>query len=58
MTPFTFGGARKITPQVDIYNLTNASTIVGLNQAVGGTYLVPNQIVAPRIARAGFTVNF
>ncbi len=56
--PFGFGPGRKIVPRLDIYNLGNASTIVALNPAVGGTYLAPSQIVAPRIMRIGFSVNF
>jgi hypothetical protein len=55
---FGFGQGRKIVPRFDVYNLGNASTVVGLNPAIGGTYLVPTQIVAPRIARVGFSVNF
>jgi hypothetical protein len=56
--PFGFGPGRKIVPRLDIYNLGNASTVVALNPAVGGTYLAPSQIVAPRIMRIGFSVNF
>ena len=55
---FALGPGRKIVPRVDLYNLGNASTVVGLNPAVGTTYLAPNQIVAPRIARIGFSINF
>ena len=58
---FALGPGRKIVPRVDLYNLGNASTVVGLNPAVptsGSTYLAPTQIVAPRIARIGFSVNF
>ncbi|MFN8061735.1 MAG: TonB-dependent receptor [Vicinamibacterales bacterium] len=55
---FRFGGGRSITPQLDIFNIGNADTIVNLNAGVGGTYLFPSEILAPRIIRLGFTMNF
>jgi len=55
---FTFLQTRKIVPRLDIYNVGNAATIVALNPAVGGSYLAPSQIVAPRIMRVGFSLNF
>ncbi|MBI3403646.1 MAG: TonB-dependent receptor [Acidobacteria bacterium] len=51
-------GQRRIAPQFDIYNLTNAYTITGLNNAVGNTYLYPQAFVSPRIMRVGVAVNF
>jgi hypothetical protein len=55
---FRFGQGRKIVPQLDIYNVANADTVVGTTTAVGGSYRVPTQIVAPRIMRVGLAVNF
>jgi len=55
--PFKFG-QRQIVPQVDLFNIGNASTIVRYNVAVGSTYLTPAEIVAPRIIRVGFSVDF
>jgi outer membrane receptor protein involved in Fe transport len=54
---FRFGG-RRIAPQIDIFNITNASTVVSQNMAVGSTYLRPNEILAPRIVRVGFSLDF
>ena len=51
-------GTRSITPQLDIFNITNASTVVALNPAVGGTYKTASEILAPRIIRLGFSLNF
>jgi hypothetical protein len=51
-------GTRRIEPTFDIFNLGNASTIVGTTLGVGSTYLVPNSIVSPRIMKVGFSVNF
>jgi hypothetical protein len=51
-------GTRRIEPTFDIFNLGNASTIVGTTVGVGSTYLVPNSIVSPRIMKVGFSVNF
>ncbi|MBI3493131.1 MAG: hypothetical protein HY047_15330 [Acidobacteria bacterium] len=51
-------GQRRISPQFDIYNLTNAYTITAWNNVVGSTYLYPQGFVAPRIMRVGFSVLF
>jgi hypothetical protein len=51
-------GQRRIEPTFDIFNLGNASTVVGTTLGVGSTYLVPNSIVSPRIMKVGFTINF
>jgi hypothetical protein len=55
---FNFGGGRRIVPQIDIFNLGNSNAVTSLNTGVGGTYLVPNGIISPRIARVGVSVNF
>jgi hypothetical protein len=54
---FKFGN-RSITPQLDIFNITNSSTVVAQNGAVGNTYLAASEILAPRIIRLGFSLNF
>jgi len=51
-------GARRITPQVDFFNVGNAAPVVNLNTGVGTTYLAPAEILAPRIIRVGFSVDF
>ena len=51
-------GPRSITPQIDLFNITNAGTTVAHAVAVGGSYLAPQEILAPRIIRIGFSVNF
>ncbi len=51
-------GSRRIEPTFDIFNLGNASTVVGTTLGVGSTYMVPNSIVSPRIMKIGFAVNF
>ena len=55
--PFRLGD-RSITPQVDVFNVTNASTTVALTTGVGGRYLYPSEILAPRIVRLGVAVGF
>ena len=55
--PFKFG-QRQIIPQLDLFNIGNAGTIVRYNVAVGSTYLNPAEIVAPRIIRLGFSIDF
>jgi hypothetical protein len=55
--PIKFG-TRQINPQFEIFNIGNASTIVRYNPAVGSTYLAPGEILAPRIIRVGFSIDF
>jgi hypothetical protein len=51
-------GSRSIRPYADFYNLSNADTVVRHNVGVGATYLGPAEILAPRIIRVGFSLNF
>ena len=51
-------GPRGFTPVVDFFNLGNAATVVSHNTGVGATYLAPSEILAPRIIRVGFTLDF
>ena len=51
-------GTRQFVPQLDIFNIGNAGTIVRYNPAVGATYLAPGEILAPRIVRVGFSIDF
>ena len=55
--PFRFGG-RSFTPQIDFFNIGNASTITAAALAVGPSYLLPSEILAPRIIRVGFSLDF
>jgi hypothetical protein len=55
---FRFGSGRQFVPQVDFFNINNSAAIVALTSAVGGSYLVPQQILAPRIVRVGFSIDF
>jgi hypothetical protein len=55
---FRFDQRRKIEPQIDIFNLTNANVADATNIGVGTTYGLPSTIVAPRIARVGVSINF
>jgi hypothetical protein len=49
---------RRIEPQIDIFNLTNANVADAVNVGVGSNYATPSTIVAPRIIRIGVSVNF
>ena len=51
-------GTRKITPEINFFNIGNAAPIVALNVPVAATYLAPSEILAPRIIRIGFSVDF
>jgi hypothetical protein len=56
--PIRFGNNRRIVPQLDLFNITNADTVVSLQNAVGGTYLDPREILSPRIIKVGFSLDF
>lgn len=51
-------GGRSFTPQIDFFNIGNADTVVTHNVSVGGTYLLPQEILSPRIIRVGFSIDF
>jgi hypothetical protein len=51
-------GSRSIQPYADFFNIGNADTTVNHTTAVGGNYLAPTEILAPRIIRVGFSLNF
>ena len=55
---FRFAGNRRVVPQIELFNIANASTVVAINGGVGSSYLKPTQIVAPRIIRIGLNIDF
>ena len=55
---FRFGQNRKIVPQLDWFNINNGAMPVAITSAVGGSYLAPTQILAPRIIRLAVAINF
>jgi hypothetical protein len=55
---FRFGQGRRISPQFEIFNLTNAYPAQSLVSGVGSTYLQTQSFVAPRIMKVGISVNF
>lgn len=55
---FRIADGRRFTPQLDFFNIGNAATVVARNNAIGGAYLRPQEILSPRIIRAGFVLPF
>jgi hypothetical protein len=51
-------GTRSFSPQVDFFNITNSDQVVSQTNAVGSSYKFPAEILAPRIIRVGFALNF
>jgi len=49
---------RRVTPMLELFNMTNADTVVGYNGNVGGSYLRPTEILSPRLLRLGISVDF
>lgn len=52
------GNGVKLQPQIEVFNLLNASTIVNIAATTGSRYLFPTEILAPRIFRFGASLNF
>jgi hypothetical protein len=57
-----FGG-RRLDIGVDLYNLPNANTTTGYDETYeyatnGSTWLIPDDIMAPRVVRFNFTMSF
>jgi hypothetical protein len=55
---FAVGDRLRIQPLMDLFNLTNAQTVVSQNTVFGGSYLRPSNQVNPFLARMGIRVNF
>jgi len=55
--PFRFNG-HKFQPSLDIFNLMNSDVKVNQTTSVGGAYLAPVEILAPRIIRIAFAFDF
>jgi hypothetical protein len=51
-------GSRSFQPTIDVFNVGNVDTRDNQNSAVGPSYLLPTSILAPRIIRVGFSLNF
>jgi hypothetical protein len=51
-------GSRSFNPTIDFFNIANSDTRVNQNSTIGGSYLLPTEILAPRIIRVGFALNF
>ena len=47
-----------IEPLVDLFNLTNAQTVISWGQYFGSTYKAPGNTINPFLARFGLRVNF
>ena len=52
------GGAHTLEGRFDFFNVFNANFVTGRNLRSGSTYLVPNNIILPRILQVGVTYNF
>jgi hypothetical protein len=56
---FTFGNARSLTLSAELFNALNANTVLNQNRnAASNVYNRVDEILAPRIARFGATIDF
>jgi hypothetical protein len=51
-------GRARLDPTVDVYNLFNSSTILGINTRYGPAWLTPTQILPGRLFKFGGQVSF
>jgi hypothetical protein len=51
-------GRVRLDPSLDLYNLFNASTILGINTRYGPAWLTPTQILPGRLFKFGAQLNF
>src|SRR5262249_980152 len=51
-------GGKRVEPEFDIYNALNASPILSVNNAFGQAWRTPTQILAGRLLKVGFQMNF
>lgn len=56
--PIKLGKGHQLTPQLEIFNLTNGSSITGRVASVGSRYEYPTSILPPRLVRFGFEYRF
>jgi hypothetical protein len=55
---FQFGDRFRFSPNMDIFNLMNKATIQGRVTNITGSYGRVSDILAPRMFRLGFKVDF
>ncbi len=55
---FLFADRWKLTPTVDLFNLTNAQTVIGKVTTIGSSYLYPYATINPFVTRFGLRFTF
>jgi Carboxypeptidase regulatory-like domain len=56
---FRFGTRMRVEPQVDVFNVPNAETVLAFGgDVIGPTLNRPSEILAPRLVRVGVVVAF
>ena len=51
-------GARKLMANVDVYNMLNGHTVLGVNNTFGPNWLVPSQILDARLMKFSIQWDF
>jgi hypothetical protein len=55
---FLFNDRWKLIPTVDLFNATNAQTVIGKVTTVGSNYLYPYSTINPFVTRFGLRFTF
>jgi hypothetical protein len=51
-------GSKRLQGNFDLYNVSNGSTVLNMNQTVGATYLQPTQILPARLFKLSLQLDF
>jgi len=51
-------GTRRMSANVDVFNLFNNSTVLNMNTTFGTSWLKPSQILDARLVKVGFQIDF
>ncbi len=54
---FRFGRS-KLNGNVDIFNILNANTVLGITTSYGPSWLVPTAVLGGRVMKLGFQLDF
>jgi hypothetical protein len=55
---FRFGGTRRVTGSLDVYNIFNASSVLSMTPTYGTAWLNAAQVLSARLLRIGAQLDF
>ena len=55
---FSLGGGRSLETRFDFFNVMNANFVTSRNLRQGPSYLVPSNVILPRILQIGVSFKY